>query len=121
MRNLGQRTVRGYTAESIPVGMRYAVTSVQVPLDSVSQMCDSGSTVTFNKFGGKVTGPDYEFEFQRKGDTYVRTAWVETPVHSEPWAQDAPQGTETYAVRARRLQGKQPPSHPEPTGHEHLP
>ena len=52
MQNRGERVVRGYTAEYQPVGMKYAVTDVQVPLDSISQICDGGTTVTFTKTGG---------------------------------------------------------------------
>ena len=37
IRNRGDRLIKGVTAEHIPVGMRYAVTDVHVPLDSVSQ------------------------------------------------------------------------------------
>ena len=48
IQNRGERTIKGYTADSVPIGMRYAVTDVQVPLDSISQICDGGATVTFS-------------------------------------------------------------------------
>ena len=60
--------------------MRYAVTDVQVPLDSVSQICDTGATVTFNSQGGTIVGATYAVDFERRGDTYVRTTWVKIPV-----------------------------------------
>ena len=60
--------------------MRYAVTDVQVPLDSVSQICDTGATVTFTSQGGTITGAAYAVDFERRGDTYVRTTWVKVPV-----------------------------------------
>ena len=42
IQNRGERVVRGYTQDYLPVGMKYAVTDVQVPLDSISQMCEGG-------------------------------------------------------------------------------
>ena len=48
------------------------------PLDSVSQMCDSGATVIFDKRGGWVLNDTGNVlcTFERRNDTYVRRAWV---------------------------------------------
>ena len=76
--NIGTRTVKGTTKSGSGVSMKYAVADIQVPLDSVSQMCDAGATVTFTATGGWVTLPTGErLEFSRKGGTYIRETWVE--------------------------------------------
>ena len=87
--------------------MRYAVTDVQVPLDSVSQICDGGATVMFTATGGQIIGPDYSVDFERKGDTYVRSTWVKVPNGSKRQSstmQSSPGKTaaEAYALEARR-------------------
>ena len=80
IQNQGERVVKGYTQDNLPVGMRYAVTDVQVLLDSISQICDTGTTVTFASQGGTITGAAYAVDFERRGDTYVRTTWVKVPM-----------------------------------------
>ena len=56
--------------------MRYAVADIAVPLESVAQICDSGATVTFDKRGGRIDGPNGVILFAREGDTYVRKTWI---------------------------------------------
>ena len=53
--------------------MNYSVSDVSVALDSVSQICDSGATVTFHKTGGYIERPSgARLEFRTIGDTYAR-------------------------------------------------
>ena len=57
--------------------MAYAVADVSVALDSVSQICDAGSTVVFRADGGYIERPDGKRTvFRRDRDTYVRDVWV---------------------------------------------
>ena len=64
--------------------MRYVVAPVRVALDSVSQICDSGATVTFNKQGGWIQDPDGTIStFTRDRDTYVRDIWIEKKTPGE--------------------------------------
>ena len=57
--------------------MKYAVADTAVALDSVSQICDGGSTVTFTREGGTITSPTGEkTHVRRQGDTYLREVWV---------------------------------------------
>ena len=58
--------------------MRYLVAPVRIPLDSVSQICDTGATVTFHQTGGVINNPDGSVtKFGRDKNTYVREMWVE--------------------------------------------
>ena len=61
-----------------PVAMSYAVADISLPLDSVSQICDSGASVLFTKTGGQITGADGAVlgVMRRTGDTYTRRIWV---------------------------------------------
>ena len=76
VRNEGQRLIRGLTDEGAGVTMKYAVANIAVPLESVSQICDSGATVTFTKTGGVIAGPAGKIPFERDGDSYIRKTWV---------------------------------------------
>ena len=59
------------------MSMRYLVAPVRIPLDSVSQICDSGAVVSFHKSGGTITDPDGTVtEFKRDRNTYYRETWV---------------------------------------------
>ena len=76
--NRGGRKVRGTTAEGEGIEMHYAVADgITHALDSVSQICDAGATVTFHRDGGWIEGPSgKKTAFERNGDTYTRTVWV---------------------------------------------
>ena len=57
--------------------MRYLVAPVRIPLDSVSQICDSGAVVSFHRTGGTITESDGTVtEFSRDRNTYYREVWV---------------------------------------------
>ena len=66
--------------------MMYAVADVNVALDSVSQMCDRGATITFTKTGGTILDErGVEHYFDRVGNTYKRRVWVpKTPSFPGP-------------------------------------
>ena len=70
------------------ISMEYAVADIGVALDSVSQICDTGTTVTFEKSGGVIRqGNGNEERFDRVGDTYVRTVVVDRePTFRRPGA-----------------------------------
>ena len=71
--------------------MRYAVANVTVALDSISQICDTGATVTFTKHGGVIVQPDgNKIPFQRERDTYTRQVWVTPPEPQEPKQPETP-------------------------------
>ena len=58
--------------------MVYAVANVTAALDSISQICDTGATVTFGRHGGYIKQNNgLTIPFQREGDTYTRRVWVE--------------------------------------------
>ena len=77
--NQGDRTIRGTDNVGRPLALRYAVADVTTALDSVSQICDAGNSVVFNKWGGFIAGPHGRVNFDRVDDTYVRTTWVKRP------------------------------------------
>ena len=52
--NKGGRTIAGHTDFGKDVSMNYAVADINVALDSVSQICDTGAHVIFRKTGGKL-------------------------------------------------------------------
>ena len=83
--NEGSRTVVGKSSDGAGVSMKYAVANIQVPLDSVSQMCDAGAVVTFTSSGGWIDLPSSErLTFKRRGDTYYRETWVQrTPFNGQ--------------------------------------
>ena len=83
---LGGRTVNGTTKDGQEISMSYAVADIAVALDSVSQICDSGATVTFTATGGRIEREGQPtITFDRSGDTYVRTVVVEkNPCFSRP-------------------------------------
>ena len=66
--------------------MKYAVADISVALDSVPQICDAGATVVFGKTGGFIEQPDGSREnFDRVGDTYIRTVVVDrNPLFTRP-------------------------------------
>ena len=75
--NEGSRVVKGKTVSGQPASMHYSVANIAVPLDSVSQICDGGSTAIFEKTGGYILSPTgVKTSFDRSGDTYVRRVWV---------------------------------------------
>ena len=75
--NLGSRTVQGLTETGSSFGMKYCVADINVTLDSVSQICDGDSTVTFTRTGGWIErGNGERSYFIREGDTYIREVWV---------------------------------------------
>ena len=91
VKNEGERVVHGVTPEGPRVNMKYAVADIAVPLESVSQICDSGATVTFTAKGGQIDGPAGRICFERRGDTYLRTTWVrQTVPPTKPRAEKAP-------------------------------
>ena len=74
----GGRVVEGTSASGKPISMSYSVANIGVALDSVSQICDSGASVHFHRDGGWIQSRNGETtHFERDGDTYVRTVWVE--------------------------------------------
>ena len=67
----------GVSKEGRGTSMLYAVADINVALDSVSQMCDKGATVIFQKHGGRVIdGKGTEHTFDRVGNTYKRRMWI---------------------------------------------
>ena len=83
---LGGRVIRGSTADGQDISMSYSVADIAVALDSVSQICDSGATVTFTSTGGRIERDGQPtIPFERSGDTYVRTVLVDRhPSFSRP-------------------------------------
>ena len=78
--NEGDRTVTGYTDQGSATSMKYVVANVAAALDSISQICDSGSIVVFERTGGDIKRPDgRQIPFERHGDTYRRNVWVKNP------------------------------------------
>ena len=76
--NEGDRTIVGLTDLGRAVSTRYAVADTSVALDSVSQICDNGSTVLFTQYGGVITSPSGERTVvRRSGDTYLRDIWID--------------------------------------------
>ena len=77
VRNLGSRVVSGLTNSGQRFNMKYAVADIAVALDSVSQICDGGGTVTFTRTGGWIERPGgSRTHFVRDGDTYLREVWI---------------------------------------------
>ena len=76
VKNEGDRVVVGWTDHGLKINMKYAVSDIAVPLESVSQLCDAGAPVTFHRRGGVIDGPAGKIVFERSGDTYVRKTWV---------------------------------------------
>ena len=75
--NLGDRVISGKNELGQGMHVRYAVANVTVALDSVSQICDAGASVTFGRHGGFITQQDGStIPFQREGDTYTRIVWA---------------------------------------------
>ena len=69
--------MEGQDEHGTTLSMKYAVADITVALDSVSQICDSGAKVVFEKHGGYVLTPaGTQIPFGRKDDTYFRTVWV---------------------------------------------
>ena len=76
--NLGDRVVRGTNENHQQVDMHYSVANVVSALDSVSQICDGGATVTFTQHGGTIQKNDgMVIPFRREGNTYTRSVWVD--------------------------------------------
>ena len=74
----GGKTVVGKTVAGNQLAMRYVVAPASVTLDSVSQICDSGAEVHFNRSGGNIIDADgTKTGFTRVGDTYLRETWIE--------------------------------------------
>ena len=74
---IGTREVRGWHDNGQQVAMKYSVADVTVALDSVSQICDTGATVIFEKTGGRIITPGgTTIPFERIRDTYCRRTWV---------------------------------------------
>ena len=70
--------VHGTTRSGSDISMEYAVADIAVALYSVSQICDAGATVVFTDKGGYIEQRDgKKEEFDRVGDTYMRTVLVE--------------------------------------------
>ena len=67
------------TGDGELLSMKYAVADVSMPLDSVSQICDTGAQVLFTKWGGYIMRPTGRVDFKRVNDTYVRSTWVRRP------------------------------------------
>ena len=73
----GSREISGRTSVGQSISMMYSVANVTAALDSVSQICDTGCRVIFEKSGGRIETPTGKtIPFERDGDTYVRTVWV---------------------------------------------
>ena len=84
--NEGHRVITAQGDDGQLLTTSYNVADVAQPLDSVSQMCDSGATVVFDKTGGWALGQDGHVlcAFLRRNDTYVRRAWVHRPAPKIP-------------------------------------
>ena len=69
VRNQGARSVEGRTEAGDKIAMNYVVADIAVALDSVSQMCDRGAIVTFEKDGGHIRDASGRiFRFNRCND-----------------------------------------------------
>ena len=72
--------VAGRTAEGHRMRMNYAVAPVRIALDSISQMCDGGARILFEKSGGTIFNPDgTRTAFTREDNAYVRDIWMDVP------------------------------------------
>ena len=76
--NEGHRVITSRTDDGQTLTTSYSVADIAQPLDSVSQMCDAGATVVFDKTGGWALSESGRVlcSFLRRNDTYVRRAWV---------------------------------------------
>ena len=76
--NEGHRVITSRADDGQVLTTSYSVADIAQPLDSVSQMCDSGATVVFEKTGGWVLSDTGNVlcTITRRNDTYVRRAWV---------------------------------------------
>ena len=89
--NQGGRVITGTTEAGRTISMNYAVADITMALDSISQICDSGARVVFEKDGGYIVGKDgVRSGFVRKGDTYVHQIWVERDVAPTPFSRPRP-------------------------------
>ena len=77
MSELRGRVIAGKNCDGQSSSMNYAVVDIRLPLDSVSQICDTGAEVVFTKQGGHIKSISGKtFLFERVGDTYVRSVWI---------------------------------------------
>ena len=85
--------IAGKNCNGQSFSMNYAVADITLPLDSVSQICDTGARVVFEKAGGYIENPDgSKSTFCRNGDTYSRQVWVHRDPHRDPDARGKPFG-----------------------------
>ena len=74
---VGGRRVEGINHDGRRMQMNYVVAPVRMPLDSVSQICDTGATVVFTKTGGRIVDASGAVTtFSREKDAYIREMWV---------------------------------------------
>ena len=77
VRNMGNRRVEGLDGAGRGFAMTYAVANIAAALDSVSQICDAGSRVIFERDGGRIETPGgRSVPLERIGNTYFRAMWV---------------------------------------------
>ena len=77
LKNHGGRVVQGTNEHGRMTSMSYVLANAALVLDSVSQICDSGASVTFHESGGYIEKPNgSRTMFARVGDTYTRNVWV---------------------------------------------
>ena len=89
--NEGHRVITSRADDGQILTTSYSVADIAQPLDSVSQMCDSGATVVFDKTGGWVISETGNVlcTITRRNDTYVRRAWVPRVNSATPFADSA--------------------------------
>ena len=89
--------IKGADQNGELLAMRYAVADVAMPLDSVSQICDTWAHILFTRWGGLILGPAGRVDFKRVGDTYVRITWVRRPKKKIPTPKSKPEVPEQSA------------------------
>ena len=83
--NLGEQTLPVQTADGRDTCISYQLADVSKPLNSVSEICDSGGPdgqlVLFSKWGGTILNLDNwkKTPFERKGGIYTMGMWVRPP------------------------------------------
>ena len=83
--NKGQRHIKGFTNEEVPISVMAQVCEITKPLLSVKKMCNAGNTVVFDNEGCyiqcKTTGVCTEIKDQ--GGKYSLPIWVRTGFHGQ--------------------------------------
>ena len=79
--NLGEKVLKGVDKEGNELAVRYQIADVTQPLNSISEICDTGARVVFGSGGGFV----YHLKdggvtpFRRSGKLYELDHWIRKP------------------------------------------